>query len=110
MRFIVMVKATKVSLEAQIVDARAFVDQGDLTKVVRRLHGGASPASNKNSRLTGFDQEEGVTGRALLNDCFPLRETMLLEQARDLLNLVFVQISEEWRTQDGFNGDVSRSA
>ncbi|MGB3038315.1 MAG: hypothetical protein WBB72_13180, partial [Methyloceanibacter sp.] len=59
--------------------------------------------------LTGFDQEEGVTGRSLLNDYFPLRETMLLEQARDLLNLVFVQISEEWHTLDGFNGDYSRS-
>jgi hypothetical protein len=34
---------------------------------------------------------------------------MLLEQARDLLNLVFVQISEEWHTLDGFNGDYSRS-
>src|SRR6478735_1964212 len=87
----------------------AFVDQGVLTKVVRRLHGGASPASNKNAGVTGFDQEEGVTGRALLNDCFPLRETMLLEQARDLLNLVFVQVSEEWHTLDGFNGDASRS-
>ena len=42
-------------------------------------HGGESFASNKNSCLTGFDQEEGVTDRALLNDYFPLRETMLPE-------------------------------
>src|SRR5215471_18282624 len=89
--------------------ARAFVDQGDLTEVVGRLHGGALLASNKHSSLTGFDQKQGIPGRVLLNDCFPLRETMLLEQARDLLNLVLVQIGEEWHTLDGFNRDAFRS-
>src|SRR5262249_23023776 len=63
----------------------------------------ATFAVDKNPCLTGGDHKDGVAERSLLDDGFAFRETMLTEQARNLLNLVFVPVGEERHMLYDFN-------
>ena len=60
-------------------------------------------AADEDLRLTGVDHEEGGPARALLNDRFACGEAPLLEQARDLLELLLVQVGEERHTLKGLD-------
>src|SRR5262249_23220965 len=62
---------------------------------------------DEDRRLTGFDHEEGSAARALLDDSFPSRKTALLEESRNLLDLMLGQIREQGHTLQDLNGRAS---
>ena len=75
--------------------AHALVDQRDLAEVVARAEARALGAAHRDGRLARLDQEERGAVRALLHDRLAGREVPLLEEQRDLRELVVVEVGEE---------------
>ena len=76
------------------LDARPPIDQGEFAEIIERLQRRFLFAASRDDGLAGFDDEEGSTARALVDDSLAPGVMALLEQAGDHAELLRGQADE----------------